>query len=99
MDSPTTQRLPSKTAIVTGSSSGLGRAIALAFSASGASVICADLSPHSKQPSNPEDEIPTHELIGERGGKSTFVKCDVGDSESVQELVKRAVGEFGRLDM
>ena len=96
---PASGRLQNKVAAITGASSGLGRAIALAYSAEGAAVVCADLDPVSKAPAKVGDVQATHEVIGERGGKSTFVKCDVTDSQDVQNLVDKAVQEYGRLDM
>ena len=98
--SPSTPgRLQNKVAAITGASSGLGRAIALVYSAEGAAVVCADLDPISKAPAKEGDVKATHEVIGERGGKAIFVKCDVTDGGNVQDLVDNAVQEYGRLDM
>ena len=95
---PTSQRLLNKAAIVTGASSGLGRAIAIAYAAEGAAVVCSDLDPIAKVPAEGDIQA-THEIISERGGKSVFVKCDVTESTEVQELVTAAVKQYGRLDM
>jgi NAD(P)-dependent dehydrogenase (short-subunit alcohol dehydrogenase family) len=94
------QRLKDKVAIITGSSSGFGRAIAKKFAAEGARVVCSDVR---KEP-NPlgfEDDInvPTHEAIQKRGGKAIFVECDVTKSDQVRNLIKIAVDQFGRLDI
>ena len=97
--SPTSQRLLDKIAVVTGASSGLGRAIALAYATHGAAVVCADLQPLAAVHVNEEDVKATHEVILERGGKSLFVECDVKDSQSVQSLLTRTVDTYGRLDM
>ena len=59
-------RLQDKVAIVTGSSSGLGRAIALRYSSEGAKVVCSDLSPAPRLQVDSESE-PTHELIAKNG--------------------------------
>lgn len=97
--SPSSQRLLDKTAIITGASSGLGRAIALAYATHGAAVVCADLRPVAEVHVKEGDTKATHEVILESGGKSLFVECDVRDSQSVQRLIARAVEVYGRLDM
>lgn len=93
------ERLSGKVAAVTGASSGLGRAVAIAYAAEGAVVVCADLAPVAKVHVREDDVKATHEVIIERGSRSIFVRCDVGDSQSVQDLVKATVQEYGRLDM
>lgn len=94
---PQSSRLQHKVAIVTGSSSGLGRAIAIRYAQEGAKVVCADLTPTAR--SQEEVEITTHDLIARDGGQGTFVKTDVGDATEMEELVQVAVKEYGRLDM
>lgn len=93
------RRLQGRIAVITGASSGLGRAIALAYAAEGAKVVCADLDPVAKIHMDQGDTKATHDVIKERGGTSTFVKCDVGESHSVEHLIEQAVQEYGRLDM
>lgn len=90
-------RLQDKVAIVTGSSSGLGRAIAIRYAQEGAKVVCADLTPTAR--SQEEAEITTHDLILRDGGQATFVQTDVGDATQMENLVQVAVKEYGRLDM
>jgi NAD(P)-dependent dehydrogenase (short-subunit alcohol dehydrogenase family) len=90
-------RLQDKVAIVTGASSGLGRAIAIRYSQEGAKVVCADLTPTAR--SQDESEITTHDLIVKKGGKATFVQTDVGEAAQMENLVQVAVREYGRLDM
>jgi NAD(P)-dependent dehydrogenase (short-subunit alcohol dehydrogenase family) len=92
-----TLRLTDRVAIVTGASSGLGRAIAIALANNGARVVCSDLNPVGRQAAVGEQT--THNIIIQSGGKAVFIKADTSDSESVQALVKGAVESFGRLDM
>ena len=92
-------RLSGKVAIVTGSSSGIGRAIALEYGKEGAVLACADLQAAAK-PKDPSDTtVHTHDLINQREGKAIFVKTDVSSPEQVKALVDKAVETFGRLDV
>ena len=93
-------RLENQTAIVTGSSSGNGRAIALALSAAGATVVCADLHKNARKEGYEEDlETDTDEVIQRRGGRAVYVQVDVRYALQVKNLVTRAATEFGRLDI
>lgn len=92
-------RLENKVAIITDSSSGIGRDIALRYAREGAKVVCADLVPESRA-KNPDEHVgSTHEVIRQAGGEAIFQQTDVGDSSQVESLVKSAVEEFGRLDV
>jgi NAD(P)-dependent dehydrogenase (short-subunit alcohol dehydrogenase family) len=87
-----TGRLHQRIAIVTGSSSGMGRAIALGLAREGAYVVCSDLKPEAAQHGFEEDkEIPTHIVIANNGGKSAFQKCDVGQTAEIWNLIDFAV--------
>ncbi len=92
------QRLTGRVALVTGSSSGLGRAIALRYAQEGAAVLCADLRP-GPDPSGFDGAEPTHEAIRALGGRAAFAACDVTDAEQVDAAHDAAVRELGRLDI
>lgn len=92
-------RLLSRTALVTGTSSGLGRAIALAYAREGANVVCADLAPTARTLLPGEDPTPTDQIVRELGSKAEFVKCDISKPAEVKAAVGAAVRNFGRLDM
>jgi NAD(P)-dependent dehydrogenase (short-subunit alcohol dehydrogenase family) len=83
-------RLTGKVALVTGGSSGLGRASALALSREGARVVVADV--------NDAGGMETVGLITGAGGEACFVKADVGNSKDVENLVREAVTGYGGLD-
>ncbi|RMZ88920.1 hypothetical protein DV736_g3848, partial [Chaetothyriales sp. CBS 134916] len=91
--------IPGRVAIVTGSSSGNGREIALALASEGAFVVCSDLNPAVRAGGYEENQVPTHELIVERKGKAVFQKADASREEDIKGLVELAVKEFGRLDI
>lgn len=105
-------RLSGKTALVTGSSSGLGRAIAKAYAHEGAQVCCVDLYPNLRNATNAStgkaDDIhhriatasTTHELLAhDYGGKHIFVRADLTTAVDVEEAVATCVREYGRLDV
>lgn len=79
-----------KTALVTGSGAGIGRASALKFAAEGANVVVSDIH----VPAGEE----TVALIHQAGGTAMFQRADVSSPEDVAGLVAGAVDEYGRLD-
>ena len=86
--------LSGRSAIVTGASSGIGRAIAIRFAAAGARVVLADVSETPK-----EGGEPTLALIEAAGRQADFRRADVSDWDSVDRLVGETVERFGRLDV
>lgn len=84
-----------ETVIVTGASSGIGRAVALAFGDADATVINADVR---EEPKDLDADRPTHEVIRERGGAAEHVATDVADPDQVVSVVE-AAHEFGGVDV
>ena len=85
------RELRDKVVVVTGASSGIGRATAEAFARQGCRVVLA---------ARREERL--KEVAGgieERGGQALVVPTDVGDREQVERLVERAVERFGRVDV
>jgi glucose 1-dehydrogenase len=87
-------RLQGKAIVVTGGSSGLGRAMALRFAAEGADVVVGDVREEPR-----EGGRPTVELILERGGRGAFVAADASRAGDIDMLVRTAVERSGRLDV
>jgi glucose 1-dehydrogenase len=90
-------RLEGRTAVVTGAASGIGRAIALRFAAEGAVVVVSDV--RETPIWDRDDQRPTIELIGERGGVGKFIQADISKWDEVDALISNAVSEFGKLDV
>ncbi len=83
--------LENKVALVTGGTSGMGRAAAIALAEAGASVVIG---------ARREDEgLDLVREIESKGGQAVFQKTDVTDATQVAALVKKAVTEFGGLDI
>lgn len=84
------RRLENKVALITGASSGIGRATAVAFAKAGAKVVLASRSEASTQQ--------TLRMVEEYGGKGIFVKTDVTIAKDVENLVQKTLETYGRLD-
>ena len=88
---PTDELLAGKTALVTGASSGIGKAIAERFAACGANLVICSRS---------TDRIdPVAASLRDAGGTAVAVECDITDADAVGALVEAAVSEFGSLDV
>jgi glucose 1-dehydrogenase len=86
--------LAGKIAVVTGASSGIGRAIAVSLASEGASVVIADLR---EEPV--EGGETTLEIITRAGGEACFQRTDVRRWEDIDSLIANAVSRRGRLDV
>jgi NAD(P)-dependent dehydrogenase (short-subunit alcohol dehydrogenase family) len=86
-----TGRFEGKVAFVTGATSGIGRATALAFAREGASVVVGDIAT--------EGNRETARVIEQAGGRSLAVTCDVTRGEDIKAALQSAVERFGRLDI
>jgi len=87
---PETLSLENRVAIVTGSSRGIGRAVALELAARGASVVVN----YNSSPDKADEVVSEIEAVG---GKATAFQADVTDFEAASNLVKFAVETFGDL--
>jgi NAD(P)-dependent dehydrogenase (short-subunit alcohol dehydrogenase family) len=83
-------RLSSKVVIVTGGSTGIGRAVADRIAAEGGAVVIAGRRPELGEQAAA--------ALRARGGQARFVATDVTVEQEVRRLVEAAVAEFGRLD-
>jgi len=92
-----TKRLDGKTAVITGGSTGIGRAIALRFAEEGAAVVINDINELSLWEGDGDKS--TAQLITENGGRAIYAHGDVSNSADVNRLFEQAVSEFGRIDV
>ena len=86
--------LNKQVAIVTGSSSGIGKGIAISLAKSGAITIVN----HSSEHSRPEAEE-TLKTIEENGGEGFIIQCDVSKEDQVQAMFKTTIEKFGTIDI
>jgi len=84
-------RLQGKVAVVTGAASGMGKAIAELYAQEGASVVVSDLNFEGV-------ELVAASIRG-NGGKAIAIKTNVGNLQDINEMIDKAVSEFGTLDI
>ena len=82
--------LNEKVIIVTGGSTGIGRAAAIRCAQEGASIVVADV--------NTVQGPQTSDLISKDGGRAIFVETDVSQSSQVKAMIKTAVDTYGQLN-
>lgn len=83
-------KLEGKVALVTGAGSGIGRASALKFAQEGAQVAVNDISVAGGEE--------TARLIAAGGGEAVFIRADMSQAEEIEELFRRTLEIYGRLD-
>lgn len=84
--------LENKTALVTGASRGIGRAIALALAAQGAAVVVN----YNGSGERAQEVVDT---IKAQGGQASLYQCSVGDFQACQEMIQHVIKEYGHLDI
>jgi 3-hydroxybutyrate dehydrogenase len=84
-------KLDGKVAVITGGGHGIGRVIALRFAVAGASVVVSGTSKEALEQ--------TARDVQERGGRAIAVIADVADEAAVEQLMARALADFGRIDI
>lgn len=84
--------LEGKTALVTGASRGIGRAVAVALAAAGAKVAV-------NYAGNDAAAEETKAAIEAAGGAAILVKADIAGSEEVEGMVRKTIEAFGRIDI
>ena len=84
-------KLKDKVTIITGASSGMGRAIAILFAKEGAKVVNADISE--------EDKYGGQDTVSLIGKDAEFIKTDVSKPEDIDRMVEKTVERFGRVDI
>ena len=84
-------KLKGKKAIITGGSSGMGKATAELFTKEGAEVAILDI--------NEQEGNKTIQIIKENGGKGIFLKTDVSNSKEVNESIDKILKNFGEINI
>ena len=81
-----------KVALVTGSSRGIGRAIAIELAKNGIDVVVNNLE-------NPQEGFEVVNEINKIGQRAIYIQADVSDSNKVEKMIKKIIKEFGRIDI
>lgn len=89
---PTILDLSGKVAVVTGSSRGIGAAIAKTLATQGAKVVI-------NHRNSPEAAAEVAEVIKAEGGEATVIQADVSHSSEAQQLIKQTIDTYGQIDI
>lgn len=92
-------KLTDRVAIVGGASRGIGKDIALALAAEGASVVVVARSEVEPDPRLPGTIHQTVEEIEAAGGQALAIKADISDEEQVDAMVQRTLETYGHVDI
>jgi citronellol/citronellal dehydrogenase len=94
----TGHQLDGRVAFITGTSRGIGKALALSLAEAGAAVVSTGktVEAHERLPGT---IVETAEEIRERGGESIAIELDVRDEENVRKAMERTAAEFGGVDV
>jgi 3-hydroxybutyrate dehydrogenase len=87
------RQLPPRTAIITGSTSGIGLGIARQFASEGCNVVVNSFSDTA------EDRATAESLSAQHGIKAIYVQADMSDPEQCRSLVTSAAAAFGSVDI
>lgn len=85
---PVSERLAGKTIVVTGASSGIGRACAIRYAAEGAHVVLADTN-----------EEAGFGIAADIGEEAMFVPCDVAETTQLDAVLAAAIDRFGHVNV
>lgn len=85
-------RLTGKTAVVTGGSRGIGRAICLELAGQGADVVLCYTGSQDRAEQTARD-------CRALGAKALSIRCDVANAQQVKDMMDQALAEFGRIDI
>ncbi|MCG2055193.1 SDR family oxidoreductase [Staphylococcus epidermidis] len=84
------ERLENKIAVITGASTGIGQASAVALAKEGAHVLALDISDQLEE---------TVQSINDNGGKATAYRVDISDDKQVKQFSEKIAQEFGHVDV
>ena len=85
-------KLKNKTAIITGSSKGIGKSTALLFAKEGAKIVINYLS-------SEEDALSIVNEIKNIGSDAIAIKCDISKEDDVIEMIQKTINTFGEIDI